>query len=163
MALFSCAEMGMLMADNLFPENILTAALEDTKTVTGYRPGLRFNHETGDFVQDGKHRIQEADGTQSWADWCRFCLMTERYQHLAYTTDFGIETTEAFAAESREKAEALLTRQITEALKADPYGRTAYVEDVKYEWSAPDAVEVTVTVRGIDYVSIDVTASLTRR
>ena len=89
--------------------------------------------------------------------------MTERYQHLAYTTDFGIETEEAFAAENREKAEALLTRQITEALKADPYGRTAYVEDVKFFWSTPDAVEVIVTVCGIDRVSIDVTANLTRR
>ena len=151
------------MTDNLFPENILTAEITDTKKTVGYRPGLPFDCETGDFVQDGKHRIQDADGTQSWADWCRFCLMTERYQHLAYTTDFGIETEEAFAAENREKAEALLTRQITEALKADPYGRTAYVEDVKFLWNAPDAVTVTVTVCGIDRVSIDVTANLTRR
>ncbi len=151
------------MADNLFPENILTAEITDTQKTVGYRPGLLFDCETGDFVQDGKHRIQDADGTQSWADWCRFCLMTERYQHLAYTTDFGIETEEAFAAENREKAEALLTRQITEALKADPYGRTAYVEDVKFFWSTPDAVEVIVTVCGIDRVSIDVTANLTRR
>ncbi len=106
------------MADNLFPENILTAEITDTKKTVGYRPGLLFDCETGDFVQDGKHRIQDADGTQSWADWCRFCLMTERYQHLAYTTDFGIETEEAFAAENCERSVKPCLPVNYEALKA---------------------------------------------
>jgi len=154
------------MADNLFPEMNTSQMAESeaflAEQTIGYRPGLLFDFSTGDFVQDGKRRIQNADGVQSWEGWCKACLMTERYQHLAYSTDFGIETKEAFAAENRQKAEALLTRQITEALKADPYGRTSYVENIAYSWTAPDAVQVTVTVRGIDDVTIDVTADLSR-
>ena len=38
--------------------------------------------------------------------------------------------------------------------------RTDYVSDIRFDWSAPDAVTVTVTVRGIDDVTIDVTANL---
>ncbi len=154
------------MADNLFPAGYETetATPDDTSsgTASGYRPGLRFDYETGDFIQDGRYRIQDADGVESWEGWCKTCLLTERYHCLAYSTDFGIETTEAFAAESHDKAEALLTRQITEALQADPYGRTDYVEDISFIWTAPDAVQVTVTVRGINGVTIDVTAEISR-
>lgn len=148
----------------LFPigyENEITelSSLQETRKV-GYRPGLRFSYAAGKLQQDGKQRIQDAPGVESWRNWCYNCLMTRRYHHLAYSTDFGIEVEEAFAAESREKAESLLTRQITEALQADPYGRTDYVSDIRFDWSAPDAVTATVTVRGIDDVTIDVTANL---
>jgi len=154
------------LADNLFPTGYETqvAEAEDVAdpVAIGYRPGISFDFDTGDFVRDGRRRIQNADGVESWEGWCRACLLTERYEHLAYSTDFGIETREAFAAETREKAEALLEREITEALEADPYGRTEYVEDIVFVWDAPDSVQVMVTVRGIDNVSIDVTADLTR-
>lgn len=113
-------------------------------------------------LQDGKQRIQNASGAESWEGWCKTCLLTERYACLAYNTDFGISTTEAFSAESREKAEALLTREITEALMADPYGRTEYVEDIVYRWIKPDAVQVIVSVHGIDGISTEVTAEIVR-
>lgn len=155
------------MADNLFPlgyNTLIPSGEEETEsTAVGYRPGIRFDFHAGDFVRDGRRRLQNADGVDSWEGWCWACLLTERYQHLAYSTDFGIETREAFAAETRDKAEALLERQITEALQADPYGRTAYVEDIAFVWDAPDCVQVTVTVRGIDSVEIQVSADLSRR
>lgn len=155
-----------MSADNLFPigyERQVAEAEDVADTeIIGYRPGVFFDFYTGDFVRDGRRQMQNADGVESWEGWCRTCLLTERYEHLAYSTDFGIETKEAFAAETREKAEALLERQITEALEADPYGRTAYVEDIVFLWNAPDSVQVTVSVRGIDDVLIDVTADLTR-
>lgn len=156
----------MALVDNLFPVGyeMQVADAEDVAdtAVIGYRPRVSFDFDTGDFVRDGRRRLQNAGGVESWEGWCRACLLTERYEHLAYSTDFGIETRAAFAAETREKAEALLERQITEALQADPYGRTEYVEDIVFVWDTPDSVQVTVTVRGIDNVLIDVTADLTR-
>ena len=154
------------MADNLFPtcyetENASLLDMADTAPV-GYKSGLHFDYENGDFLQNGRKRIRDADGVESWRGWCKTCLLTERYACLAYNTDFGISTAEAFAADSHEKAEALLTREITEALMADPYGRTEYIEDIVFNWLQPDTVQVTVTVRGIDNVSIDVTAEITR-
>lgn len=154
------------MADNLFPagyenEVILTEDIESAKP-TGYRNGVAFDHQTGDFVRDGMNKILDSDGIESWKSWCINCLQTERYMHLAYSTDFGIETRAAMRAASREEAESILTRQITEAILADPYKRTAYIEDIIFDWTAPDAAAVRVIIHGIDDVTIDITAYITR-
>lgn len=157
------------MADNknnLFPAEYETETIDITELSqneqTGYAPGLQFDYENGDFQLDGKHQIQDISGVTSWEDWCRTCLTTERYEHLAYSSDFGIETKEAFSADSHEKAEALLTRQISEALAADPYGRTEYVEDIQFHWTAPDSVQVIVVVHGINGITADITAKIKR-
>lgn len=152
------------MAKNLFPEgysNEVINAFELAATApTGYRKSTQFNLNTGDFLKNGTHQILPSTGVSAWEDWCKICLLTERYTCLAYNTDFGIETEEAFHAESREKAESILTRQITEALAADPYGRTAYVSGILYDWITADSVLVTVTVEGIDNVTRDITVNL---
>jgi len=148
--------------DNLYPEDYEDETIDEEEAEDeepiGYRPGVAFDWQTGDFIRDGRNRLLEATGVESWAQWCQNCLQTERYKHLAYSDDFGIELDEAFKAESREEAESILTRQITEALEADPYGRTAYINNIEFDWTAPDAVNVDVTVVGIADVTIDLTA-----
>lgn len=152
---------------NLFPigyeDEVITANDIAAEQRVGYRNGIAFDYEVGDYPRDGMNKLLDSTGIQSWKDWCINCLHTERYMHLAYSTDFGIELEAAFRATSREEAESILTRQITEALEADPYERTDYVSDITYNWTAPDAVEVTVTVQGRDDVTIDITAYLTRQ
>lgn len=151
--------------DNLYPEGyedeIIDAEDVEDEAPIGYRPGVAFDWGTGDFIRDGRHRLIDASGVDSWQQWCRNCLQTERYKHLAYSDDFGIEVDEAFAAESQEEAESILTRQITEALQADPYGRTSYIDSIDFDWQAPDAVLVTLVVVGIADVTIDVEAFIT--
>lgn len=152
---------------NLYPKGYeneeITAADLATEKAVGYRNGIAFNYEAGDFKRDGMNKILDSDGIQSWKDWCINCLQTERYKHLAYSTDFGIELDAAMNASSREEAEAILTRQITEALMADPYERTAFVSDITYDWTAIDTVAVGVTIHGATDVTIDITAYLTRK
>ena len=154
------------MADNLFPEGYEAEAADVTQlpsqTPVGFRDGVLFSYETGDFPRDGRNRLQDSTGIESWKQWARNCLMTERYKHLAYSTDFGIELDAVFAASGREEAESILTRQITEALLADPYGRASYIEDIIYEWTGADAVTATVTIHGLEDVTIDVTAYITK-
>ena len=133
------------MAANLYPTDYSSAtpsanALADQGPI-GYRPGVAFDEKTGDFIRDGKNQILDSTGIDSWQSWCRNCLQTERYAHLAYNSDFGIEYDRAFASQSRAEAESILTRQISEALMADPYGRTAYVEDIVYTWQGAGAVQ----------------------
>lgn len=151
---------------NLFPEGYedeaITAEDLTSDTPIGYRNGISFDYETGDFRRDGKNKILDSDGIESWKSWCINCLQTERYAHLAYSSDFGVEITAAMQAESREEAESILTREINEALLADPYGRTEYVENIEYDWTAPDTVTVNVTVHGITDVTIDLTAYLSK-
>lgn len=151
---------------NLFPEGyedeVITEEDLTSDTPTGYRNGIAFDYETGDFKRDGKNRIMDSDGIESWKSWCINCIQTERYAHLAYSSDFGIETAAAMRAKTREEAESILTREITEAILADPYGRTEYVEDIEFDWTAPDTVMVNATIKGVDDVTIDITAYLTK-
>lgn len=150
---------------NLFPEGYENEVIESAEVGSdkpiGYRNGLSFDDKNGDFRRDGKNRIMDSNGIESWKSWVINCLLTERYAHLAYSTDFGIETGPIFRAESREMAESLLTREITEAIMADPYERTAYIEDISFDWTAPDSVLVSLTIQGIDEVSIDLEAYIT--
>lgn len=151
--------------DNLYPEDYEDETIEDEDTEDeepiGYRPGVAFDWNTGDFIRDGRNMLQEATGVESWQQWCQNCLQTERYKYLAYSEDYGIEVEEVFAASTREEAESILTRQITEALEADPYGRTSYIDSIAYDWTASDAVQVELTVVGIADVTIDVEAYIT--
>ena len=154
------------MADNLYPdgyeEELIEESDTDTDTQIGYRPGVAFSFGTGDFIRDGRNMLLEASGVDSWHQWCQNCLQTERYKHLAYSTDFGIDVDEAFRSSSQEEAESILTREITEAILADPYGRAAYIDEMEFEWTAPDAVQVDMTIVGINDVTIDVKAYITK-
>lgn len=151
---------------NLFPEGyedeVITGEDLASGAPIGYRNGVAFDDETGDFKRDGKNQLLDSDGIESWKSWCIICIQTERYAHLACPSDFGIETAAAMRATSRVEAESILSREITEALLADPYGRTAYVEDLSYDWSAPDSVIISAIIHGIDDVTIDITAYLTK-
>lgn len=154
------------MALNLFPEGyeeeIIAAEDLIAERPSGYKNGLAFDHQRGDFLRDGMHKLLDSDGIESWKSWCINCVQTERYKHLAYSTDFGIEIDKAMKATSREEAESILTRQITEAIMADPYKRTKYIEEIKYNWTAPDTVAVAVSIHGVDDATIDITAYITK-
>lgn len=148
--------------ENLYPEDYEDEDIEDEDTEDeepiGYKPGVAFDWQTGDFVRDGRNMIQDATGVESWKQWCVNCIQTARYKHLAYSENYGIDIDEVFEATSMEEAESILTRQITEALEADPYGRVAYIDSIEYDWTDPDGVEAELTVVGIADVTIDIEA-----
>ena len=154
------------MENNLFPTGYETEIIEETDLQSeqpqGFKNGLAFDYSNGDFVRDGQNRIVDSDGIESWKSWVMNCIQTERYKHLCYSTDFGIEWDMVYQAQTREEAESILTRQINEAVMADKYKRTEYIEDITYNWTAPDAVEVHITIHGINDVTIDVTAYITK-
>lgn len=151
---------------NLFPESYDTEIIElediQPANTIGYKNGIAFDDELGDFIRDGKHRLVDSTGIESWKSWCINCIQTERYRHLAYGTDFGIEAEAAMKADTREASENMLTRQISEALMADPYERTEYVQEIEFDWTEPDAIAVYVVIIGKDDVTIDITAYITK-
>lgn len=154
------------MANNLFPEGYEDEVVEpeelEEQSAIGYRNGISFDELAGDFHRNGMNKLLDSDGIESWKSWCINCIQTERYRHLAYSSDFGIETEPVFAATSREEAESLLTRYITEAILADPYQRTEHIEDITFNWTDPDAIAARVIIHGIEDVTIDVTAYITK-
>lgn len=154
------------MAENLFPagyeDEVITQADLALEKPSGYRNGIAFDSKLGDFLRDGMYKMLDSDGIESWKSWCINCLRTERYKHLAYSTDYGIEVDKAMKASSREEAESILARQITEAILADPYKRAKYIVKIIFEWTAPDSVCVDVTIQGVDDATIDITAYITQ-
>ena len=89
-----------------FEDEVITEAdLVEDKPI-GYRNGIAFDYRNGDFMRDGKNKILDSDGIESWKSWCINCIQTERYKHLAYPTDFGIELDLVFGAETHEMAES---------------------------------------------------------
>lgn len=150
---------------NLFPENYESEIIKtedlNTKKAVGYRNGVAFDYKTGDFIRNGKNRIIDSNGIESWKSWCINCIQTERYKHLAYGTDFGIGTEPAMKATSIEEAESILRREITEALLADPYERTEYVENIVFNRTASDEVEARIIIHGKEDVTIDITTYIT--
>lgn len=152
------------MANSLFPEGydeeLLTddevaAELEEEEEVIGYKTGVYFSEELGDFARDGQNKLIKASGVESWYQWCVRCLATEKFMSDYYSEDFGIETIPALEAQTTELAETMLVTEITEGLLADPYGRTQSVDDITFVWDGPDSVHVTVEATGIDGATID--------
>lgn len=140
---------------NLFPEELEADALvKETETektsAKGYRKSVYFDFTKGDFVRDGANRLIESSGTEAWIQWCIKCLQTQRFAHLAYSTDYGIDFETVFSCTTREEAENELTREITEALGADPYERLSYIESMTFEWIDDTSVEVHLILVGID-------------
>lgn len=148
---------------NLFPIGYEAEIMTDEEVeepFVGYRPGIAFDFYQGDFMLDGKNMMLRSTGIESWKSWCYNCVSTQRYRHLAYDSDFGVDTGPAFRAESREEAESWLTREITEAILADPYQRTKYIEDMTFDWIAPDTVLIHLTLYGVQDVTIDFDVTL---
>lgn len=140
---------------NLFPSD--TADYEiDEETVLSeldqpsavYKPGPYFDFETGDLLMDGSGKILIGNEVDAWKNWCEKTIQTPRFQCKAYSTDIGIDYEEIFNSNDRSTAEAIITSEISDALSADPSGRTAYVESVTFDWISPDSVSIVVSVVG---------------
>lgn len=140
--------------ENLFPEDIDEEIDEeedeDEETVIGYKIAPYFDSKTGDFILNGSGQIITANEVEAYIQWCENVVATDRYNHDSYTDDIGIDYDEVFAAETQEEAETILESEISEALACDPYGRTQYVQNVAFEWTGPDEVEVSIEVMALD-------------
>lgn len=140
--------------ETLFPEDIDDEIdeeeYEDEETVIGYKIAPYFDSKTGDFILNGSGQIITADEVEAYTQWCENIVATDRYNHDSYTDDIGIDYDEVFAAETHEEAETILESEISEALACDPYGRTQYVQNVSFEWTGPDEVEVSIEVMALD-------------
>lgn len=148
---------------SLFPtvnNNVLPLDNIKKDIPVGYKRSIKFDDEQGDFVRDGQHRLVAASGIEAWKQWCVNCLSTERYSLASYSSDFAINTKLVFALPDKESKEILLQKEIQEALMADDYKRTKNVTDFEFNWFAPDAVEVSMTIVGIDNAQIDITVKI---
>ena len=147
------------MAD-LFPVFDVPSELEEEEELEGqYAPAPLWDYEAGDFVTDGAKQTLYGSGYDAWVLWCTKSIMTQRWAHLGYSANEGIEAEEAFAEPDREAAESAFELTITEALLADPMGRTTQVRDFEFRWEA-DSLWIDCVVVGTDGQTADITARL---
>lgn len=143
------------IADKLFP------VIDSGRTVgvkpqydRSYRRSYRWNFQTGDFERTGANHVEMCDGLEAYHTWCIKAVATERKKCLAYPSEIGAEMVAAFRKPSQKAQESAIKRTIKETLMTNP--RTEYVRDFSFSWNS-DSVEVSFTVKGVDYDSFRVT------
>lgn len=128
---------------DLFPTFDTPGMVENNVANTvEYPESWLYDFENGRVVIDGSGRAVMADGLTAWAQWCIKAASTLRLAHLAYGPDYGCEYDEARRQPTRQAAESVLERAITEALVVDP--RTEMVRDFSFSWRG-DEVYVSFT------------------
>lgn len=148
------------MPGDLFPVFDVPSEIQEEKdTGAIYAPAPLWDFEAGDFVMDAAHRTLYGSGYDAWVLWCTKSILTQRWAHLAYSANEGIEMEEAFAQPDREAVESTFERTITEALLADPMGRTLAVRHFEFTWEA-DSLWLSCEVVGRDGTTADIKAKL---
>lgn len=122
-----------------------------------YPASWAFDVETGEFVTDGGGRVCYSDGYEAWKLWCCKTIATQRGSHLGYSSGVGVESDRALAEPDRASVMSALERTITEALLADPLGRTLRVYDFSFSLYGEDATaSCTILGKSGDTASITV-------
>lgn len=152
------------MAADLFPVFDVPSDIEEEDATEEenegeYAPAPLWDFEAGDFVMDGAHRTIYGSGYDAWVLWCTKTIMTQRWAHLAYSGNHGVEAEEAFAEADREAVESAFEASVTEALLADPLGRTVDVLDFDFSWEA-DSLTISCVAVGTDGNTADIEAAL---
>ena len=109
----------------------------------------RFDFEAGDIELTGAWRVQMADARESWLLWCVKTVLTEKGACLAYSDNAGTSMRWALEQDKRAAQQEALINAITDALMADPAGRTLSVSGFEFDWAA-DGVQVSFTLLGAD-------------
>lgn len=145
------------MTENLFPvfEVPSDLAEEDEQIAIQYPLAPLWNFEKGDFVENwtqqpnGTRQPIYGSGYDAWVQWCRKTALTQRWAHAAYGENAGIEAEEALREPDRTAIESAFEETITEALLADPLGRTQQVSDFQFDWNG-DELHIACEVLGSD-------------
>jgi len=145
---------------DLFPVIDVPGELDvDTGTEQQYNPAPLFDVESGDFVLNGAGQPLYGTGFEAWILWCTKAITTERWAHLAYSDNTGIEAEEAFKEPDREARESAFERTITETLLADPMGRAQEVSNFEFAWNG-DSLCISCEITGVDGNSATINADL---
>lgn len=139
----------------MFP---VSSVLSQDEVITEpYPASWAFDVESGDFVRDGGGRVCYSNGYEAWKLWCCKTIATQRGSHLAYSNAVGVETDSALAEPDRASVVSALERTITEALLADPLGRTLRVYDFTFSlYGEEGTASCTVLGKSGDTASITV-------
>ncbi len=133
---------------NLFPVFDVPEIKEEKPTIK-YNRSAYFDFNKGDFVRDGSNKIVSCDGKEAWRQWCIKTVLTERFVYSAYSNNEGVELEQALQWSDIKAVESSIEKTVTEALMADPMGRTQFVRDFQFNWLG-DHIYTQFVVQGIE-------------
>lgn len=148
------------MGHNLFPVFDVPATLANrAPNANRYPIAPLWDFEKGDFTTNEAQQVLYGTGHDAWVLWCVKTILTQRLAHYAYSGNAGIEADEAFKEPDRRAQESALQRTVTEALLADPKGRTRQARDFNFSWGV-DSLNMSCVVIGANGNSATINASL---
>jgi hypothetical protein len=148
------------VAQNLFPVFDVPATLAESEDEKQrYNPSPLWDIDSGDFIYNGSRQIVYGSGYDAWMLWCIKTMKTQRWAHLAHSSNAGVESDQAFDEPDRQAQESALERTISEALLADPMGRTQSVRNFTFEWQG-DSLLVVCEAIGSDGNSAAISANI---
>ncbi|MDR2044148.1 MAG: DUF2634 domain-containing protein [Clostridium sp.] len=152
----------MATTNNLFPVfDVPSALAEDVQQQQKFKPAPLWDVEKGDFTFNGARQPVYGGGYEAWALWCTKTILTQRWACAGYSSNAGIEADEAFKEPDRKAIESAFERTVSEALLADPMGRTRTVRDFEFRWrGGGDGLDIICSVYGYDGQSERITASI---
>lgn len=112
-----------------------------------YRPTVAWDVEKGDFILNGKGKMELCSGIEGYKVWCCKMALTQRYACLAYPEEIGTELEEALDEPEEKAVQSAIERTITEALMVNP--RTEYVRDFQFTWEGDD-ISCSFIVKGVE-------------
>ncbi|WPP40449.1 DUF2634 domain-containing protein [Paenibacillus hunanensis] len=112
---------------------------QDIDTTTSVMPGLTYSLDWDGGIIAGK-----VDGLEAVKQAVLKILSTERYQHLIYSNDYGIEW-KSILGKDHLYVRAEIRRLITEALLQDD--RIEAILDFRTSWASLDEIRVSFTVQ----------------
>jgi hypothetical protein len=136
------------------PSNIENESATDS---VNFKPSIDFDFNTGDFTRTAG-QLKEADGYDAWVQWCIKIVATPRYDCLAYSNQIGIEIPVTLDSIEQGEAETQLKATITDALLADPSGRTQLVDGFTFTWNE-NSVKMTCRVTASDGATATISAT----
>lgn len=133
------------------PDLMVDEVVETLQDVYSYK----FDYENERLVVTGSGKAIKGNSLDAYRFWAVKCCLTERYQYMAYSSDFGVEFHTIMAADyPRDIAQSEIKRTIVEALMVDE--RTVSVTSFTFEWEG-DSCWITFqleSVYGVDKVEI---------
>lgn len=132
---------------NLYPEFDESLLEDSQEKVAEYKGSYYFDFEKGDFALTGNGKVMKSNGTEAWQQRCIKALLTPKNACFAYP-GHGSEILNSINTSDRKEAESNIRRSIKETLMADAL--TERVDDIVFDWVAPDGAEVSFKVVGVD-------------
>ena len=150
---------------DLFPSFNVPDYIESgsAQSSQNFPKSVLFDFDSGDFVRDGAGRLIESSGYDAWVQWCIKAIATQRYDCMAYSSDYGVETDGILSSSISDKdaAEAQIASTITDALLADQNNRTKAVGYFDFYWSE-DSVTVKCVATATDGATANISVNLKR-